>query len=137
MSSSDAVSGSISTRYGFRFFHYHQTENNELYECVLAGETLHVLNRGHVDDPVVRYTPVFLCVDHWLEVLVDRGIELFQFLVLTDGTKSAETAFDRRIVVRHGLRFFEGCEVLTFLEREHGEIEGTFADVNLSTTSKM
>ena len=108
MSSSDAVSGSINTRYGFRFFHYHRSENNELYECVLAGETLHVLNRGHVDDPVVRYTPVFLCVDHWLEVLVDRGIELFQFLVLTDGTKSAETAFDRRIVVRHGLRFFEG-----------------------------
>ena len=49
----------------------------------------------------------------------------------------AETAFDRRIVVRHGLRFFEGCEVLTFLEREHGEKEGTSADVNLSTTSKM
>ena len=137
MSSSDAVSGSINTRYGFRFFHYHQTENNELYECVLAGETLHVLNRGHVDDPVVRYAPVFLCVDHWLEVLVDRGIELFQLLVLADETQAAETTFDRGIAVQHGFRLFKGCEVLALLEREDGRKEGTCAHVGLSITFKM
>ena len=84
------------------------SEKSEQYERVLAGETLHVLDGGHVDDPVVRDASVFLRVDHWLEVLVDRGIELFQLLVLADGTQAAETTFDRGIVVRHGFRLFEG-----------------------------
>lgn len=85
------------------------------YESVLSGETLHVLNGGHVDDSVVRYAAILLRVDHRLEVLVDRRVELLQLLVLADRAKPAEAVFDRRVVVRHGFRLLEGAEVLAFL----------------------
>ena len=74
---------------------------NEQCEHVLLGEILSVQSGGHVDDSAVRNTPVFLPVDHQLEVLVDRGIQLFQLLVLADETQAAETTFDRGIAVQH------------------------------------
>ena len=110
---------------------------NEQCEHVLLGEILSVLDKGHVDDSAVRNPPVFLRVDHWLEVLVDRGIELFQLLVLADETQADETTFDRGIAVQHGFGLFKGCEVLALLERENGKREGMCAHVCLSITFKM
>ena len=110
---------------------------NQQCEHVLFGEMLSVQGGGHVDDSAVRDTPVFLRVDHWLEVLVDRGIELFQLLVLADGTQAAETTFDRGIDVKYGFGLFKGCDVLALLERENGKTEGMCAHVGLSTTIKM
>ena len=124
MFSSDVASRSISTWWGLDFYDEVWKGKNEQCEHVLFGEMLPMLDKGHVDDFAVLDTPVFLPVDHWLEVLVDRGIELFQLLVLADGTQAAETTFDRGIAVQHGFRLFKGCEVLAFLEREDGEKEG-------------
>ena len=137
MFSSDVASRSISTWWGLDFYDEVWKGKNEQCEHVLFGEILSVLDKGHVDDSIVRDTPVFLPVDHWLEVLVDRGIELFQLLVLADGAQAAETTFDRGIAVQHGFRLFKGCEVLALLEREDGKREGTCAHVGLSITFKM
>ena len=137
MFSSDVVSRSISTWWGLDFYDEVWKGKNEQCEHVLSVEMLLVLDKGHVDDFAVRDTPVFLPVDHQLEVLVDRGIELFQLLVLADETQAAETTFDRGIAVQHGFRLFKGCEVLAFLEREDGRKEGTCAHVGLSITFKM
>ena len=137
MFSSDVASRSISTWWGLDFYDEDRKGKNEQCEHVLFGEILSVLDKGHVDDSIVRDTPVFLPVDHWLEVLVDRGIELFQLLVLADETQAAETTFDRGISVQHVFRLFKGCEVLAFLEREDGRKEGTCAHVGLSKTFKM
>ena len=101
MFSSDVASGSISTWWGLDFYDEVWKGKNEQCEHVLFGEMLLMLDKGHVDDSAVRDTSVFLSVDHWLEVLVDRGIELFQLLVLADGTQAAETTFDRGIAVQH------------------------------------
>ena len=137
MFSSDVASRSISTWWGLDYYDEDRKGKNEQCEHVLFGEILSVLDKGHVDDSIVRDTPVFLRVDHWLEVLVDRGIELFQLLVLADETQAAETTIDRGIAVQHGFRLFKGCEVLAFLEMEDGKREGTCARVGLSTTFKM
>ena len=137
MFSSDVASGSISTWWGLDFYDEVWKGKNQQCEHVLFGEMLPMQSGGHVDDSIVRDTPVFLPVDHWLEVLVDRGIELFQLLVLADETQAAETTFDRGIAVQHGFRLFKGCEVLAFLEMEDGKREGTCARVGLSTTFTM
>ena len=108
---------------GLDFYDEDRKGKNEQCEHVLFGEILSVLHGGHVDDSIVRDTPVFLSVDHWLEVLVDRGVELFQLLVLADGAQAAETTFNRGIAVQHGFRLFKGCEVLALLEREDGRKE--------------
>ena len=79
MFSSDVASGSISTWWGLDFYDEVWKGKNEQCEHVLFGEMLLVLDKGHVDDFAVRNTPVFLPVDHQLEVLVDRGIEHFRF----------------------------------------------------------
>ena len=119
------------------FYDEDRKEKNEQCEHVHFGEMLSVLDKGHVDDSIVRDTSVFLPVDHWPEVLVDRGIELFQLLVLADETQADATTFDRGIAVQHGFRLFKGCEVLALLEREDGRKEGTCAHVGLSITFKM
>ena len=137
MFSSDVASRSISTWWGLDFYDEDRKGKNEQCEHVLFGEMLPMLDKGHVDDSIVRDTPVFLPVDHWLEVLVDREIKLFQLLVLADETQAAETTFDRGIAVQHGFRLFKGCEVLALLEREDGRKEGTCAHVGLSITFKM
>ena len=137
MFSSDVASGSISTWWGLDFYDEDRKGKNEQCEHVLFGEMLSVLDKGHVDDFAVRNTPVFLRVDHQLEVLVDRGIELFQLLVLADETQAAETTFDRGIDVKYGFRLFKGCEVLALLEREDGRKEDTRAHVGLYTANIM
>ena len=137
MFSSDVASRSISTWWGLDFYDEDRKGKNEQCEHVLFGEMLPMQGGGHVDDSIVRDTSVFLPVDHWLEVLVDRGIELFQLLVLADKTQAAETTFDRGIAVQHGFRLFKGCEVLALLEKENGKREGMCAHVGLSITFKM
>ena len=137
MFSSDVASGSISTWWGLDFYDEDRKGKNEQCEHVLLGEMLPMQGGGHVDDSIVRDTPVFLPVDHQLEVLVDRGIELFQLMVLADETQAAETTFDRGIDAQYGFRLFKGCEVLVFLEREDGRIEDTCGRVGLYTANIM
>ena len=137
MFSSDVASGSISTWWGLDFYDEVWKGKNQQCEHVLFGEMLSVLHGSHVDDSIVRDTPVFLPVDHQLEVLVDRGIELFQLMVLADETQAAETTFDRGIDAQYGFRLFKGCEVLVFLEREDGRIEDTCGRVGLYTANIM
>ena len=122
---------------GLDYYDEDRKGKNEQCEHVHFREMLSVLDKGHVDDSIVRDTPVFLPADHWLEVLVDRGIEFFQLLVWADETQADATTFDRKIAVQHGFRLFKGCEVLALLEREDGRKEGTCAHVGLSITFKM
>ena len=137
MFSSDVASRSISTWWGLDFYDEDRKGKNQQCEHVLSVEMLLVLDKGHVDDFAVRNTPVFLPVDHQLEVLVDRGIELFQLLVFTDETQAAETTFNRGIAVQHGFGLFKGCEVLALLEREDGRIEDTCGRIGLYTANIM
>ena len=137
MFSSDVASRSISTWWGLDFYDEDRKGKNEQCEHVLFGEMFPMQGGGHVNDSIVRDTSVFLPVDHWLEVLVDREIELFQLLVLADETQADATTFDRGIAVQHVFRLFKGCEVLAFLEREDGKREGTCVHVGLSKTFKM
>ena len=71
----------------------------DAHEGVLPGKTLHVLDGSHVDDAVVRHAARLLRVHHRLEVLVDRGEELLQLLVLADRLQTTQTLRGRLIVV--------------------------------------
>ena len=91
---------------GIQILPLHVRNIDSTHECVLAGKSLYVLDGSHVDDALIRHTARLLRVHHWLEILVDRGEELLQLLVLADGLQTTQTLLGRLVVIRHRLSRF-------------------------------